>query len=207
MRQILVGGADDDPFHPGVGCRHHGPCGEGVVSLVDDLRPHLEPLRAPTAPRLPGTGPGSRARPRFRPCSHPTCRCETTRSRGRWRSRGGWRRRQPDRARCSGTPAGHRVECPGWRGRSGSERARRFPSTRWTCTGPPYSSTNSMRVPREPFGWTNATVVPRLPGRGSRSIGVAPASIIRANARGAVIHPIADVMQALAASLEEPGDG
>ena len=30
-----------------------------------------------------------------------------------------------------------------------------------------YSCTNSMSVPKLPFGWTNATVVPRLPGRGA----------------------------------------
>ena len=33
-----------------------------------------------------------------------------------------------------------------------------------------YSSTSSMRVPNAVFGWTNATVVPRLPGRGVASI-------------------------------------
>ena len=33
-----------------------------------------------------------------------------------------------------------------------------------------YSSTSSMRVPQIAFGWTNATVVPRDPGRGASSI-------------------------------------
>ncbi len=33
-----------------------------------------------------------------------------------------------------------------------------------------------MRVPKLPLGWTKATVVPREPGRGAASMGVAPAS-------------------------------
>ena len=39
-----------------------------------------------------------------------------------------------------------------------------------------------MRVPKLPFGWMKATVVPRDPGRGSLSIGVAPAATIEASA-------------------------
>ena len=39
-----------------------------------------------------------------------------------------------------------------------------------------------MRVPKLPFGCMNATVVPREPGRGALSIGVAPAAIIAASA-------------------------
>ena len=45
-----------------------------------------------------------------------------------------------------------------------------------------YSCTSSISVPKLPFGWMNATVVPRLPGRGALSIGVAPAAIIDASA-------------------------
>ena len=45
-----------------------------------------------------------------------------------------------------------------------------------------HSCTSSIRVPKLPFGCTNATVVPRLPGRGSVSIGVAPASTIDCSA-------------------------
>ena len=44
------------------------------------------------------------------------------------------------------------------------------------------SWTSSMRVPKLPLGWTKATVVPRLPGRGALSIGVAPAATIAARA-------------------------
>ena len=33
-----------------------------------------------------------------------------------------------------------------------------------------YSWTSSMRVPKAPFGWTKATVVPREPGRGTWSM-------------------------------------
>ncbi len=39
-----------------------------------------------------------------------------------------------------------------------------------------------MSVPKLPFGCTKATVVPRLPGRGAWSIGVAPAATIAASA-------------------------
>ena len=35
-----------------------------------------------------------------------------------------------------------------------------------------------MRVPKLPFGCMNATVVPRLPGRGALSMGVAPAATV-----------------------------
>ncbi len=44
------------------------------------------------------------------------------------------------------------------------------------------SSTNSISVPKLPLGWMNATVVPRLPGRGAASIGVAPAAFIDSRA-------------------------
>ena len=39
-----------------------------------------------------------------------------------------------------------------------------------------------MSVPNDPLGCTNATVVPRDPGRGAVSIGVAPASTMAASA-------------------------
>ena len=45
-----------------------------------------------------------------------------------------------------------------------------------------HSWTSSISVPKLPFGWMKATVVPRLPGRGSGSIGVAPAATIAASA-------------------------
>ena len=45
-----------------------------------------------------------------------------------------------------------------------------------------YSWTSSMSVPKLPFGCTNATVVPRLPGRGAWSMAVAPAAIMLASA-------------------------
>ena len=55
-----------------------------------------------------------------------------------------------------------------------------------TCVLPPgaraHSWTSSISVPKLPLGWTKATVVPRLPGRGAWSIGVAPAAIIAASA-------------------------
>ena len=44
------------------------------------------------------------------------------------------------------------------------------------------SWTSSMRVTKLPLGWMNATVVPRLPGRGAVSMGVAPAAIMDARA-------------------------
>ena len=45
-----------------------------------------------------------------------------------------------------------------------------------------HSWTSSMSVPKLPFGCTNATVVPREPGRGAWSIAVAPAATIAASA-------------------------
>ena len=44
------------------------------------------------------------------------------------------------------------------------------------------SSTSSISVPKLPLGWMKATVVPRLPGRGAASIGVAPAAFIESSA-------------------------
>src|SRR3954454_17668935 len=56
---------------------------------------------------------------------------------------------------------------------------------------PPYSCTSSINVPNEPFGCTNATVVPLEPGRGSLSMGVAPAATIeaRALAQSSTLYP------------------
>ncbi len=48
-----------------------------------------------------------------------------------------------------------------------------------------YSCTSSISVPKLPFGWMKATVVPRLPGRGALSIGVAPAATIDSSAAAA----------------------
>lgn len=45
-----------------------------------------------------------------------------------------------------------------------------------------HSWTSSIKVPKLPLGWMKATVVPRLPGRGAVSIGVAPAATIAASA-------------------------
>ena len=45
-----------------------------------------------------------------------------------------------------------------------------------------HSWTSSISVPRLPFGWMKATIVPLLPGRGAGSIGVAPAATIAASA-------------------------
>ena len=73
--------------------------------------------------------------------------------------------------------------------------------------GAAYSWTSSISVPNDPFGCTNATVVPREPGRGALSMGVAPASIIDLERGGAVVDPVADVVEALAALLEVLGDG
>ncbi|MEY4230863.1 MAG: rRNA (cytosine1962-C5)-methyltransferase, partial [Actinomycetota bacterium] len=48
----------------------------------------------------------------------------------------------------------------------------------WGC----HSWTSSIRVPKLPFGWMKATVVPRLPGRGALSMGVAPAATMASSA-------------------------
>ena len=45
-----------------------------------------------------------------------------------------------------------------------------------------HSWTSSISVPKLPLGWMKATVVPRLPGRGAGSIGVAPAATIASSA-------------------------
>ena len=59
-----------------------------------------------------------------------------------------------------------------------------------------------MRVPNAVFGCTNATVVPRLPGRGSSSITRCPSALTRAERGGAVVDPVADVVQALTSRCE-----
>ena len=64
-----------------------------------------------------------------------------------------------------------RTRCAG-----ASPRGRRSPAAR------AHSWTSSISVPKLPFGCTNATVVPRLPGRGCWSIAVAPAATIAASA-------------------------
>ena len=45
-----------------------------------------------------------------------------------------------------------------------------------------YSWTSSIRVPYAVFGWTNATVVPRLPGRGASSMTMWPPAFTRSSA-------------------------
>lgn len=45
-----------------------------------------------------------------------------------------------------------------------------------------YSCTSSIRVPNAVFGWTNATVVPRLPGRGASSMTRCPPARTAASA-------------------------
>ena len=65
----------------------------------------------------------------------------------------------------------------------GGASAREARSMRW-CV---YSWTSSMRVPKAPFGWTKATVVPREPGRGAWSMTWPPWSLTdcRATAQSA----------------------
>ena len=45
-----------------------------------------------------------------------------------------------------------------------------------------HSWTSSISVPNEPFGCTNATVVPREPGRGALSMPVPPAAMMASSA-------------------------
>ena len=45
-----------------------------------------------------------------------------------------------------------------------------------------HSCTSSMSVPKLPFGWTKATVVPLEPGRGAVSMAVPPAATTAASA-------------------------
>ena len=56
------------------------------------------------------------------------------------------------------------------------------PGRSWATRPEGVSCTSSMRVPRRPFGWMKATVVPRDPGRGALSMGVAPAATIDSRA-------------------------
>ena len=87
-------------------------------------------------------------------------------------------RRTPPRARArtpSSTARCRRACRPCPRGRP-PEAPRRAPQS--SC----YSCTSSISVPKLPFGWMKATVVPRLPGRGAASIGRAPAAVIASSA-------------------------
>ena len=61
-------------------------------------------------------------------------------------------------------------------------------------------------MPKAPLGWTKATVVPRDPGRGASSMTWPPWSLTDWRALGAVVHPVADVVEALALLLQVLGD-
>ncbi len=71
----------------------------------------------------------------------------------------------------SGISCDHNATTPVNDGRfntiSGIRSGQLRPSERYSCT-------NSMSVPKDAFGWTNATVVPRDPGRGVVSMTRAP---------------------------------
>jgi hypothetical protein len=56
-----------------------------------------------------------------------------------------------------------------------------------------------MSVPKLPLGWMNATVVPRLPGRGALSMAVAPAASMLSSATW---QSVTDVVQAFATLLD-----
>ena len=62
-----------------------------------------------------------------------------------------------------------------------------------------------MSVPKAPFGCTNATVVPRLPGRGSSSITANPSAFSRSSASAQDVDAVADVVEALAFAFEVRG--
>ena len=62
-----------------------------------------------------------------------------------------------------------------------------------------------MSVPKLPFGWMKATVVPRLPGRGRLVDRRGAGGDHRGQRLGAVVDPVADVVQALAPLLERLG--
>ena len=70
--------------------------------------------------------------------------------------------------RAAATPRGGRGD--------GSTRAGAAPG------GRRYSWTSSIRVPKEVFGCTKATVVPRLPGRGAWSMTLPPLALIDSSA-------------------------
>ena len=55
-----------------------------------------------------------------------------------------------------------------------------------------------MSVPNAPFGCTNATVVPRLPGRGASSITRPPWAFTLLERRAAVVDAVPDVVEPLA---------
>ena len=64
-----------------------------------------------------------------------------------------------------------------------------------------------MSVPNAVFGWTNATVVPRDPGRGCSSITRWPLRFTASSAGRTVVDPVADVVQPFALVREVLGDG
>ena len=64
-----------------------------------------------------------------------------------------------------------------------------------------------MSVPNAVFGWTNATVVPREPGRGCSSMTRWPLRLHRFERGRAVVDPVSDVMQPLTLVREVLGDG
>ena len=147
------------------------------------------------APRRRAGRAGVRSR-RWRPASEPRC---SAGRRERRRRRG---QRRPSRAFRHG---GLALLVEGTDPPS-STRWSRLGSTALGGAEPRYSWTSSIRVPKLPFGWTKATVVPRLPGRGASSIGGGAGRDHRREGRGAVVDPVADVVQALAALLDRLGD-
>ena len=64
-----------------------------------------------------------------------------------------------------------------------------------------------MSVPKDPFGWTNATVVPPRAGPGRGVDGLAARGHHGVERHPAVGDPVADVVQALAPLLERLGHG
>ena len=62
------------------------------------------------------------------------------------------------------------------------QRRRRRTSPTSRSPAERHSCTSSMSVPNAPFGWTNATVVPREPGRGASSMTLPPASFTACSA-------------------------
>ena len=70
-----------------------------------------------------------------------------------------------------------------------------------------YSWTSSISVPNEVFGWTKATVVPREPGPGRLVDDPAAGVLDRLQRHAAVVHPVADVVQALALVGQVLGHG
>ena len=105
LAQVLVRRADHDLVDRRVVGRDRGRAGQGVVGLQLDHGPHPRRPCASSATSSSPNWPSSSRGPR-RPttCSRATCRCGTTRSRGRSPPRGGSRRRRACRSSDDSTP-------------------------------------------------------------------------------------------------------